>query len=340
MSAAFVLMTAMPPTLGHKALIEYASFVADEVQVIVCTQPGESFVEGRVAALKRAVQSKRVTINHKHRELPQEPEGFPGFWSMWGGFLKEYGFMTGDYIVASEDYGVRLAQEVNGVFIPFDLERSIVKTKATTVRNNPYLNYKMILPEFRQYLKKKITIFGAESVGKTTLAKDLAKSLPMSQFYPEWARPYLETVGPEITYDKMEDIWDGQKALQKYTERNVEEMISIQDTDLFSTLGYWKHWSPDTVPNDLEIDAVNLQSDLYIMLPSTLPFEADPLRYGGDKRETPDRFWLDILTEYDLPFVMLDGRDPSAWKGLSVVEIYELLPLKHNNPLKYTRVGN
>lgn len=340
MSTAFVLMTAMPPTIGHKALIEYASFVADKVQVIVCTQPGEPFVTSRVDALRRSVQSKRITINHKHRDLPQEPSGFPGFWGMWGGFLKEYGFREGDFIVASEDYGVRLAQEVNGVFIPFDLERNIVKAKATWVRNNPYLHYKTILPEFRHNLKKKITIFGAESVGKTTLARAVAKKMPLAQFYPEWARPYLETVGPEVTYDKMEDIWDGQKALQRYADSNVEEMLSIQDTDLFSTLGYWKNWRPGTVPNDLEIDAVNLQSDLYIMLPSTIPFEADPLRYGGDKRETEDRYWIEILSEYDLPFVIPDGRDPSKWVNLAVGEIADLLPINFNNPLQYNRVGN
>lgn len=341
MSTAFVLMTAMPPTVGHKALIEYASYVSTQVQVIVCTQPGEPFVEARVAALRAACQRKNVTINHKHRDLPQEPSGFPGFWGMWGGFLREYGFQDGDFIVASEEYGVRLAQEVNGVFIPFDLGRNIVKAKATWVRNNPYLHYKTILPEFRQNLKKKITIFGAESVGKTTLAKKISQRMPLAQFYPEWARPFLETVGPEVTHDKMEDIWDGQRSLQRFADNNVEEMLSIFDTDLFSTLGYWRY-SPATgsVPNDLEIDAVNLQSDLYIMLPSTLPFEADPLRYGGDKRETPDRYWIDILSEYDLPFVVLDGRDPSKWVNLAVEEIVELLPINENNPLKYTRVGN
>jgi len=334
-------MTAMPPTVGHKALIEYASLVANNVQVIICTQPGEPFVMGRVDALRRAVQRKNITINHKHRDLPQEPSGNPGFWGMWASFLREYGFRERDFIVASEDYGVRLAQEVNGIFIPFDLERNIVKAKASMVRENPYLHFKTILPEFRHNLKKKITIFGAESVGKTTLAKSLAKKLPLAQFYPEWARPYLETVGPDITFEKMENIWDGQKALQEFASWNIEEMLSIQDTDLFSTLGYWRMSNQvGQPPNDLEIDAVNRQSDLYIMLPSTIPFEADPLRYGGDVRETSDRYWIDILTEYDLPFVVLDGRYPEKWHNLAVAEITELLPLNENNPLKYTRVGN
>lgn len=337
MSVAYVLMTAMPPTIGHKALIEFAGIVADHVEVIVCTQPGEPFVEGRVASLKRALQGRKVTINHKHRELPQEPEGHPGFWGMWGKFLYEYGFQEGDYIVASEDYGVRLAQEVKGIFIPFDLERNIIKAKATYVRNNPYLFYDKILPEFRTYLKRKVTIFGAESTGKTTLAKMLGAGFRHGQYYPEWARPFLETVGPDLTEDKMTDIWDGQRALQVFADNNVDEMISIFDTDLLSTVGYWKMWDAKTMPEELEQDAGALVSDLYIVTPSNIPFEADPLRYGGDKRETEDQYWIDLLCDYGVDYVVLESSDKEERYAEAFAEVYAATVNKDNNPLAFIR---
>ena len=340
MTVAYVLLTAMPPTTGHKALIEYAAIVADTVKVIVCTQPGEPYVAGRVSSLTRAFKDKNVTILNKHQPLPQEPSGFPGFWAMWGGFLTEYGFERGDYIIASEDYGVRLAQEVGGVFIPFDLNRSIVNSRATNVRENPYLFFKNILPEFRTYLKSNITIFGAESTGKTTLAKELSKTLPMSQFYPEWARPYLETVGPEVTEEKMLDIWDGQRALQVFASNNTDSMLSFQDTDLFSTVGYWRNWDRESYPQfDIENDARALVSDLYIVTPSNIPFEKDQLRYGGDERETTDDYWISLLEEFDCNYVVLDSDSLSERVEQATEAVTAIMVSSENNPLAYTRLG-
>lgn len=332
-------MTAMPPTIGHKALIDYACLLASHVEVVICTQPGEPFVEGRVAALRQAFQGKRVTINHKHRKLPQEPEGFPGFWEMWAGFLYEYGFQNGDFLVASEDYGVRLAQEVRGVFIPFDLDRTIVKAKATLVRENPHLHFKQILPEFRPWLKRKVTIFGAESTGKTTLAKDLEKAIPYAKFYPEWARPYLETTGPDLNIEKMTDIWDGQSTLQHFAENNTDELLSVLDTDLFSTVGYWRMWDKGSYPRELEADALNTKSELYIVTPSNIPFEADPLRYGGDKRESDDQYWIDILAEFGVDYIVLDSADRKERVDQAFEEIMKVMVSRENNPLAFQRAG-
>jgi hypothetical protein len=32
---------------------------------------------------------------------------------------------------------------------------------------------------------------------------------------------------------------------------------------------------------------------------ANIPFEPDQLRYGGDKRETDDAFWIDLLNEFE-----------------------------------------
>lgn len=336
MTKAFVLMTALPPTLGHLDLIKFASSVGDETIVIVCTQPGEPFVEERVVAIREALWTMDVRVENLHRTIQQEPGDTPDeFWEMWSGILRtEYGFETGDYIVASEPYGLTLAEKVGGVFIPYDIDRNIRYTRASEIRDSPEELFSDILPEFRRYLKKTITFFGAESTGKTTTSKVIAK-LFNTLWLPEWARPYLELVGPDLTTDKMLNIANAQRALQITGQDNLEHYFVIQDTDLFSTLGFWEAWDDDWIPTSLKKDAHFLKSDLYIILSSDIPYEPDPLRYGGDKRETPDQFWIDLCEREGLNYVYI--TETGSKRNLkALAAIFDAFP---DNYLEYQREG-
>lgn len=156
-----------------------------------------------------------------------------------------------------------------------------------------------------------ITIFGAESVGKTTLSQQLAEALHGHWCY-EFARPYLETTGENVTRQSMNAIWHGQALLQRSASRQPVPYI-VQDTDLFSTVGYWRlpHVEPviGTCPAQLIHEAEALKSDLYLILRSNIPFTRDRLRYGGDRRESPDQYWIDLCRHYHLPYVVLDASN-------------------------------
>ena len=257
---AFVLMTALPPTKGHKRLIDFASKLGDTAEVLICTQPGEPYPFERVQALRDATRLNDVNIHHLHKTIPQVPADSPDFWEMWRQYLTDYGFVPGDVIVASESYGIALAKTMDAPFYPYDIEREILPIKATRVREDPLLRFEEVLPEFQEVLKSTITIFGAESVGKTTLTKRLAKELN-GHFLFEYARPYLETVSIDITTDSMTAIWKGQNALQKHAQEFKDKPFIFQDTDLFSTVGYWDFWNMQT-PAGLVVDAKANASDL------------------------------------------------------------------------------
>lgn len=152
-----------------------------------------------------------------------------------------------------------------------------------------------------------ITLFGAESTGKTTLSKQLARTLK-GDWKEEFARPYLEQTGEDVTRASMHAIWHGQKALQEDAQKSHRQFV-VQDTDLFSTVGYWQlpHVEPviGPCPDGLVADADRLRSDLYIITPSNILFEPDVLRYGGDRRESPDSYWIDLCNMYALPYVVI-----------------------------------
>lgn len=151
----------------------------------------------------------------------------------------------------------------------------------------------------------KVTIFGAESVGKTTLSLALSKQLNCL-YVEEFAREYLEQNGGEVTTEAMFDIWIGQRQLQINT-RFYSGILVVQDTDLFSTVGYWDFWNGLT-PYQLADDAIKLKSDLYIICPSNIPFVADPLRFGGDVRESTDQYWIDLCEDYGLNYAVLNRK--------------------------------
>lgn len=315
MPNAFVLATCMPPTRGHLNLIQFAAELADEVTVIVCTQPSEPLPTQRFIAVRdQFAGNPKVEVLHLHRELEQNPEA-EGFWDMWVAIMRDFGFRDRDYCVSSELYGQTMADLLNGVFIPYDPDRELHYTKATNIRCNPVVYFSDIMPSFQKNLVTRVTIFGAESTGKTTLSKALSEYVGGSWLF-EWARPYLEAVGPEINIEKMTNIWKGQLATQRHAEKFYDYPLIIQDTDLFSTIGYWEqpHWESELgpVPEELIRDGMATKSDLYIITKSDIPFEQDPLRYGGTKRESSDEYWINVANKYGLNYIVLDTNDQEA----------------------------
>lgn len=343
MTRAWTLMTAMPPTKGHFNLMNFVSYLGDERgRVIVATQPGEPLPDKRFLAVRNAAaRTNGADVVWVNRTLPQDPNT-DGFWEMWRRIMYGEGFKRGDIFVSSEPYGAKLAEVCEGVFMPYDIERELLPTRATDIRNKPVANFSKIMPEFQQYLRLNVCFWGAESTGKTTLAKEVS-ALMGGHFLYEYARPYLEAVGPEITVDSMHAIWYGQEAAEKHANRWYDKPYLFKDTDLYSTIGYWEqpHWTDalGPVPPKLRTHALMNKADLYIIPMSNIPFEQDPIRYGGDHRESPDDYWIALAEKCNLNYVLLDDPDFHKRVGKSMWEVKKAAE-KKMSVLSYERQFN
>src|SRR5690606_28700585 len=109
---------------------------------------------------------------------------------------------------------------------------------------------------------------------------------------------------------------------------------NIQDTDLFSTVGYWEMWDKDSMPQSLLEDARDRKSDLYVVLSSDIPFEPDPLRYGGNTRESTDQYWIDLCEREELPYVYITETNDRLGAVVNAIEKF-----LGSNPLAYQRIG-
>ncbi len=336
----FVLMTAMPPTKGHLALIEFASLTNDWVRVIVCTQPSEPFAHERFRALSDATREfGNVAVYHLNREMSQDAST-PEFWKMWKTIMVAHGMTKYDTLVSSESYGQKVADLFGAKFMPYDPARELQKIKATDVRKYPAANMANIIPEFQENLIRTVTFFGAESVGKTTLSKAVA-NIVNGHWRFEYARPFLEMVGAQVTDSKMSDIFDGQEAIQKQGQTLRDKPFVIQDTDLFSTIGYWEMWKGEWAGHEWINRAQSLKSDLYIILSQNIPFEEDQLRYGGGKRESTDQYWIDLCEREGLNYVVVnEGGDKQKRITTAMTKTLEV-SLEHTKALReYERKHN
>jgi NadR type nicotinamide-nucleotide adenylyltransferase len=295
----------------------------------------------RVTAFKSAYNAdSRVKIHRLHRDVPQDPSEHPDFWKLWRNIVEEFvDVKPDDYFVASELYGMDMAKVLNCQFMPCNRYRETVPVKGTDVRSDLMDSFESILPEFQTHIRKTVTVFGAESCGKTTMTRALAKELN-GWFVPEWAREYLETVGTEVTDERMRTIIHGQSALQLTAQQDLKNKPWIfQDTDLFSTVGYYRLWGGGTDHDvDLcEYKAKQSKSDLYIVMNDNIPFEADPLRYGGDKRETPMQFWIDLLEEFGCNYYVVKNTKQHRQLGEVINNLVDFWDDEHKHIKEYKR---
>lgn len=330
------LITALVPTIGHKALVQFMANIAERygtrASVIISSRSFEPVSgKARLEAFSREFKdNKYVEFRlHEDDDAPQNPST-PAEWAYWRLVVKYFAALT-DTFVSSETYGAKMAKILGVEFIPFDIERNMLNVRGTEVRDNLFYNFDQIMPSFAKTLTTTVTLFGQESCGKTTMTKWLNDHFSFddaSIMIHEFARPYLENMEDKtVTKTKMNIIEAGQIALQETAKQQKPRPLIFQDTDILSTYGYNKIYDEDyEFPSPFKVLA--RAADLYIVMNDAIPFEADALRYGGDVRESNKQFWIDILEKYNLDYYVVENTDRELQKDEILEVIYQQLELK------------
>jgi len=309
MTHGLILATALLPTVGHEHLLSFAANFVDHVHVIISTRRGEpTTFEQRVQGLYS--EPNVDFYEHYDDEAPQNPvgENDVAFWDYWKQVVKKLVVEPIDYVFASEPYGHQVAASLQAEFIPVDIARDIQPVRGTEVRRNLFEQQDNIAVGFKPYLNLNVVLFGAESCGKTTMARRLSTYF-CGTYVPEWARPYLETVGPAITEHKMEMITNGQYASERAVD-SIDTLIAFKDTDLRTTRGFYEY-NGITQPSQLSWMIDEYPNDLYIVMNENIAFTPDQLRYGVTKRETNTAFWIELLERDDCTYYVVQSTDPN-----------------------------
>lgn len=164
-------------------------------------------------------------------------------------------------------------------------------------------------------LPKKIVLTGPESTGKTTLAIGLAKVLE-TNLVPEFSRPYLEGLGRKYEYSDLKYIYSGQKSWEDWHEKKWQKPVLICDTD-WTVIRIWElfrfkttHWTQHEKP---------APNTWYFLCSPDMPWSPDPLREDPHQRDALFALYLQLLTETQANFTILQGNDEQRLSTVQTV---------------------
>ncbi|MFH6995222.1 DUF4301 family protein [Flavobacterium sp. FlaQc-48] len=158
----------------------------------------------------------------------------------------------------------------------------------------------------------KIALFGPESTGKTTLAKQLAEYYE-TQWVPEFARDYLQGKWEENQHicvaDDMMPIAYGQVALENKKLASAKKYL-FSDTNLMVTKVFSEMYYGFCDPL-LNEAALEHEYDLFFLTDIDVPWEKDDIRDTPNGRETVFSVFKQTLIETNKPFITLSGNKES-----------------------------
>lgn len=168
---------------------------------------------------------------------------------------------------------------------------------------------------------KRVVLFGPESTGKTTLAKELAEQFGVP-WVPEFSREYLQQKWDrERVVCQKEDILHiaaGQMTLENQALEEAElvgKPFIVCDTNLLQTLVYSEVYYDGWVDRQLLQAVADHHYDLYLLTGIDVPWEADDLRDKPNEREQMYDIFQACLVKNQCLFRPLQGDRWSRLKA-------------------------
>lgn len=157
----------------------------------------------------------------------------------------------------------------------------------------------------------RIVLYGPESTGKTTLAKQLAEYYN-TQWVPEYMRSFLEkkTILPEeeiVSYEELSLIAKGQMQTENALVEKAKDFLFC-DTNLLELQVYAEHYF-DKCPELISEYAEKNTYALYILTYIDTPWVADGLRDRPNNREYMFSKFEKKLQEKNLEYIIVKGNE-------------------------------
>ncbi len=309
-----------PPHRGHKYLIDFGRAHVDQLNVIICQKPHERPSGELRAAWLREIHPdvNVILIDDVYDE--QDSKIWAENSIRWLGFVP-------DVVFTSEDYGERFAAFLGCEHVLVDQTRTAVPISGTKIRFDALKYWDYLEPTVRGWYAKRICLVGAESTGKTTMARELAAHY-QTNWVSEYGREYTEqrlALEGNFRWRSEEFIHIAQQQceLENLAARSANKVL-ICDTDAFATGVWHRRYLGERSLEVENIAARHRSPDLYLLTDVNTPFEQDGTRDGEMVREWMHHTFVEELTKQKRNYRYIEGT-PEKRLEIAVLAINEIL---------------
>ncbi len=171
----------------------------------------------------------------------------------------------------------------------------------------------------------KVVLYGPESTGKTTLAKQLAahyKTLWVPEFMREYLQKKWDSEKKLVEKEDLIPIAKGQLQLEKEASQKAENLL-ICDTNLLELKVYSEYYYDGFCPSEIKTEATKDNYSIYLLTYVDTPWEPDILRDRPNNREEMFRIFEAELKKQGFPYKILKGNEEQRFK--KAVQIIDAL---------------
>ncbi len=169
----------------------------------------------------------------------------------------------------------------------------------------------------------KVVLYGPESTGKTTLAKQLAEHYN-TLWVPEYMREYLQNKWDSkkelVVKEDLIPIAKGQLKLERKVSKQVENLL-ICDTNLLELKVYSEYYYDGFCSLEIKTEATKNNYSIYFLTYVDTPWEADDLRDRPENRVELFRIFEAELKKHGFPYVILSGNEKGRFnKAVAIID--------------------
>ncbi|HEX6042108.1 AAA family ATPase [Longimicrobium sp.] len=318
MTLGFVLGKFYPPHRGHRHLIETARRGCDRLVVLLPHHDSQ-----RIPGELRQAWLREIHPDCEIHLVPDEVEDGP---ELWAQFTIQHLGRAPDVVFSSEDYGPPFAAALGCRHVMVDRDRVAFPVSGTAVRSSPLEHLRWLEPCVRAYFVRRVVLIGAESTGKTTLARALARHYE-TVWVPEFGREYWEGKVTQGLPAGQPPTWPAGDGVESAAAPSAEstEAPSVEDVETRAVEASTGAPTAELASDEFRVIAAEQQrrEDAAarvanrVLICDTNAFVTGTWheRYRGhrdaavDAIGARDRVHLYLLTEPDFPFVQDGWRD-------------------------------
>lgn len=292
---------------GHKHLIATAGERCEQVVVLVSAEPGQTIdPELRADWIRQSFPHADVRV------VDQQQHGLVGpadDSAHWAAVTIELLGRAPDVVFSSEDYGSTWAEQMGAVHVLVDKARVLVPVSGSMVRADPLAHLHQLEPQVRAHFVKRVCLLGAESTGKTTMARALAEHYK-TVTVPELGRGWTEAGRDDPFAPWQSEEFVQIARMQRWLEDDLAgqaNRVLVCDTDAETTAAFHELYMDAEAPGELKRLAADEHYDLYLLCDVATPFAQDGYRVDGDHRRQMDERYRCFLAGRGARWVELVG---------------------------------